>query len=125
MSEELEFSSARLNKKPLTECELALECNRGNYRLYVDIDQERSTFHALAIAFHGCTSDGNVWDCPNLTIQPLFNLTAYFDGVRHLEFNRDAGDMAGYIYCPDMQGIIDMMTKVREIELDVCRDCNR
>ena len=116
------FADLRLNGKPLNECELALECNQNNYRLYVD--REDCCFYSLAVEFVSCagSSSSNIWQCPELRVEPLFNTTAYHDGVRHLEFNREAGDMAGYIYYPDIQGIIDLFTKLREIEIEVCKN---
>ena len=121
MSREVLFSEILLNKKPLSECELALECNRGNYRLYIDIEPEYKHFFAYAVQFASCSGDTeSIWDCPILEVTPLFNVTAYFDGVRHLEFDRDDKDMPGYIYYPHMQCLIELMQKVREIELKVC-----
>lgn len=113
------FSDIRLNNKPLSECELALECNGRDYRLY--IYREEYFFKGIAISFHSCESDGDIWDCPALEVDPLFNFIAYHDGVRHLEFNRES-DMAGYIYYPNMQGIVELFSKVRELELEICRD---
>lgn len=118
------FSEIKLNKKPLNECELVLECNETNYRLYVDRDVSKHLFYALAVEFHSCVGE-DTWNCPQLTVDPLFNVTAYFDGVRHLEFNREAGDMAGYIYYPNIQGLVEMLQKVREVELECCRDCDK
>lgn len=118
------FSELKLNDKPLCDCEMVLECNQTNYRLYIDKYPDEHVFYALAVEFVSCVSDDK-WNCPQLAVEPLFNVTAYSDGVRHLEFNREAGDMAGYIYYPNMQGLIEMFAKVREIELEICRDCEQ
>lgn len=117
------FKDIRLNGKPLETCEMVLECNKTNYRLYVDRENE-NRFYAIALEFNSCSAGGDVWSCENLRVDPLFNVTAYFDGVRHLEFNREVGDMAGYIYYPNIEGLAKMLAKVREIELEVCRDCD-
>ena len=124
MNDGTPFKNLKLNGKPLNECELALECNGTHYRLYIDRGEEGHVFYALAVEFVSSVSE-DTWTCPHLTVEPLFNVTAYFDGVRHLEFNREAGDMAGYIYYPNMQGLIELMQKVREVELEVCRDCEQ
>lgn len=125
MSREILFSELLLNKKPLKECDLALECNQGNYRLYVVKEPENKCFFAYAVAFARCSGDTeSVWDCPVLEVTPLFNVTAYFDGVRHLEFDREDKDMPGYIYYPDMEYIIKLMQKIREIELSICDVAN-
>ncbi len=115
------FSELRIYGKPLRDCEMVLECNNRHYRLYVVKDVEEEVFYSLAVEFLSCESVHDIWDCPELRVEPLFNTTAYFDGVRHLEFNRESEDMAGYIYYPDMQGLIDMFEKLREIEVEVCQ----
>lgn len=126
MNEGTPFKDLRLKGKALNHCEMVHECNMTNYRLYVYREPENNAFYALAVEFASCaTESGSAWDCPELTVEPLFSVTAYFDGVRHLEFNREAGDMAGYIYYPNMQGLIEMFQKVREIELEICRDCEK
>ncbi len=118
------FSELKCHGKPLNECELALQCNENSYRLYVNRDTEYNTFWALAVSFVSCyAGNENIWGAEGLTVEPLFNVTAYSDGIRHLEFNREAGDMAGYIYYPNMQGLIALFQKIREIELETCRDC--
>ena len=125
MSDERLFSELTLNGKPLSKCELALECNETYYRLYVDKEPKENIFYSLAVEFVNCSADfEDGWACPDLTVSPLFNTTAYFDGVRHLEFNRESKDMAGYIYYPNMQGLLALFSKVREIELEICRDCD-
>jgi hypothetical protein len=123
------FEEIRLNGKPLSACELALDYPHSGYRLYVDRYEDVTGFEAIAVEFVSCRDDNlkaskDFWDCPCVMANPLFNLIAYFDGVRHLEFNREAGDMAGYIYYPNMEGIIALMRRVREIEKEVCRECD-
>jgi len=125
MHDDTLFSEIRLNGKPLGNCEMALECNNRHYRLYVDREPKTNSFHSIALEWSGCASDGDIWDCEDTTATPLFNSTAYFDGVRHLEFNREAGDMAGYIYYPNIAGLTDLFAKLREIELETCRDCDK
>lgn len=116
------FSDIRLNNKSLRECEIALECNDGLYRLYVN--RFDGGFYAMAVEFVSSVADNDdMWDCDQLEVNQLLNLVALFDGVRHLEFNREAGDMAGYIYYPNINGLIEIFQKIREIEIQLCRDC--
>ena len=125
MSDSVLFKDTLLgfNKKPVKECEVAIECNSGKYRLYVDKDVKRNNFQCVALEFVSCTSNSNMWECEDLMVNPLFNLTAYFDGVRHLEFNRESKDLCGYMNYPNIDGIIHLMQKVREIEKEICYDC--
>ncbi len=117
------FSDIKLNEKPLNECELVLECNHNHYRLY--IDKSEYGFFALAVGFHSCESSEDIWLCPALQVDKLVSVTAYFDGVRHLEFDRESADMAGYIYYPDMKGLVEIFQKIRELELKYCWDCEK
>ena len=126
MNDGIPFSKINLNGKPLTECEMALECNHGDYRLYIDRIKDGKGFYSIAVEFVSCDADAaDIWLSNDLRVEPLFNSTAYYDGVRHLEFNREAGDMAGYIYYPNVQGLIDMLTKLREIEVEICTECDK
>lgn len=116
------FKNIAINGKPIDKCEMVLECNSGNYRLY--IDRINNGFYAMALEFVSCNADSiDIWSNDELEVRQLFNLTAYFDGVRHLEFNRKAGDMAGYMNYPDMDGLVELFKRVREIELELCWDC--
>ena len=118
------FLALRLNGKPLHECELALECNLGNYRLY--IDRIENGFYAMAVEFCSAgTALPSVWDCDDLEVDQLFKVTAYSDGIRHLEFNREDGDMAGYIYYPSTKDLILLFQKLRELELEMCLDADQ
>ena len=118
------FEQVKLNGKPLKYCEMVLECNKGNYRLYVDKHPETSSFCSMAIEFASCTAGDDIWTSDNLMVNQLFNTTAHFDGVRHLEFNREDDEMAGYIYYPRISGLAELFTKLREIELEICRECD-
>tara|TARA_R100001143_G_C3276959_1_gene94860 strand:+ start:108 stop:485 length:378 start_codon:yes stop_codon:yes gene_type:complete len=104
---------------PINECDVAVDFHDGHHRLYVlKVD---NGFYAHAVEFAGCSSDiSDIWQCDQLEVNSLFNVSAYFDGVRHLEFNRDAGDLAGYIYMPNIEAIICMLAKVRELEIEIC-----
>ena len=129
MSREILFKDILVGvyEKPIKECELALECNKGNYRLYVDKRTDENHFYAYAVEFSSCNGGfENPWeDDDGLEVTPLFNVTAYYDGVRHLEFDREDEECPGYIYYPDMKGFVELISKVREIELEVCRDCEK
>lgn len=118
MSDTYKFRELKLNNKPIYECEMVIEV--GDYRLY--IDRVVNGFYAMAVEFSQCEEE-DVWNCPRLLVGQLFNVTALFDGVRHLEFDRD-GDMAGYIYYPNISNLVVLFQKVREIELVLCRDCD-
>lgn len=110
------------NGKLLKECEVAAQTN--TYRLYVD--RFENGFYAMAVEWVSSNAGfDDKWSCPGCEVDQLFNVTAYSDGVRHLEFNREAGDMAGYIYYPEMKGLIEMFSKVRELELDLYPHCDK
>lgn len=114
----MEMRSGKLLKK----CEIAVQS--GDYRLYVDRFQDG--FYAMAVEW--CSSSASFddhWLCPSCEVEQIFIATAYSDGVRHLEFNRGAGDMAGYIGYPSIERLMAMLSKVRELELELCRYCEK
>lgn len=116
------FHDLRLDGKKVSECELALECGEEMYRLYVRRDVKSSSFNAIALGHVSCVQEH--WVCQQAVVEVLFEITASCDGVRHMEINREEGDMAGYLYCPNIQGMIALLQKVREIELEVCHSCD-
>ena len=99
----------------------------GEYTLFIFTDpNHKNAFWSQCIAQGECYSDDPCDGfCDECLVNRVFNSTAYFDGVRHLEFNREGLDMAGYVYYPNMENLIAAMQKLREIELEVCRDCER
>lgn len=110
------FKDLALGGIPLCRCELALDYE-GGYRLYVN--RRDSGFDAMAVEFVSCF-DKDTWSCDMLMVSQLFLATAYYDGVRHLEFNREVGATAGYIYYPDTKGLIELFSKVRGLEVEQC-----
>ena len=128
MSEEDKlFKDIILRDRLIGDCDLEYKSEDGNYRLYVA--REDSSFWAHAVGFVSCEmiGDSGVLDWRqdgSLVVSTIFEVTAYFDGVRHLEWNRNGGDMDGYIYCPEMAEIIAMLQKVRDIEVKVCTSCD-
>ena len=119
------FDDLKLDGKPLSECEMVLECNSGMYRLYLTRLTGCGGFLAMAVEFNSCDAGCvNHWEATALEVNELFTVTAYFDGVRHLEFNRNEPDMEGYLYYTNMDGLIELLSKVREIEKELCRECD-
>ena len=117
------FKDLTIKGNPIRECEIALECNNKNYRLYVAKYPEYQSFEAIAFEFVS-SSTKSFWDCENLAVNELMRVTAYHDGVRHLWVGSDEDDMGGYIYCPDMAALSEILTKIREIELEICTNCD-
>jgi hypothetical protein len=119
------FSDLKLDGKPLTECEMVLECDDAMYRLYLTRFTDCGGFSAMAVEFCSCNADhDDHWAVSDLRVNELFTVTAYHDGIRHLEFNRNEKDMEGYLYYTNMDGLIELLSKVREIEKELCRDCD-
>ena len=120
MSEDKIFSRIMLNNKLLSECEPVYKGKHDNSRLYVL--KKDNEFFAHAVDYKSCpaSNEKDHWKNNSLIVNTIFEVVAYHDGVRHLEWNRNGGEMDGYIYYPIMTDIISMLQKVREIELEVC-----
>ena len=126
---EILFSELKINgNNRVRDSELVCSSNNDQYRLYLCRDGFESGFKCLALEWVSCGGDfdgSNLWGARDCMVRQLFEVTAYFDGVRHLEFNREAEGMAGYIYYPSTKGIIELFEKVRELELKYCWDCEK
>lgn len=128
MEESKRFKDIILDGKPIFDCEMVYTGKYGNSRLYVSKDAQANSFCAHAVSFVSVPAEEgqmDVWEHSELEVDTLFTVTAYFDGVRHLEFNRNGTDMDGYLYYPPMADLIKMLKKVREIELEICRDADK
>ncbi|HBN6266157.1 TPA: hypothetical protein L3N15_004138 [Vibrio parahaemolyticus] len=113
----------RLNNKPLKDCELAFQDKHNTYRLYVDKDPSGNGFQAYAVEFVYCAGNdiNDPFNNPTCVVMELFHLEARSDGARHLHFNREAGDTAGYMYYPDLQVLSEMFSILAKIETDICK----
>lgn len=115
------FKDLKLKDVFLKDIDPVLECNGGLYRLYVQ-KYTHGSFKAIALECVGGDSAGP-WADDAIEVEELFKVTALFDGVRHLEIKRSEEGHEGYIYYPNMEGLILMLSKVREIEVEHCRAC--
>jgi hypothetical protein len=118
----INFFEITLNNKPLRECELVYSGSKDNNRLYVDKTEGSKSFHAMAVSFASCDACDDWWSSKELTVEKIFELTAHFDGVRHVHFNNEEN---GYLYYPNMEDLINMFTKVRELELKICPEADK
>jgi hypothetical protein len=122
------FADIVLCGKKLSDCELVYKGEHDYTRLYVVKDPDKHSFWAHAVEYHSCPYPigeyvpESHWENKWLTVDTVFEVVAYYDGVRHLEFNRNGDDMDGYLYYPDLGELINMLTKIREIDLEVCLD---
>jgi hypothetical protein len=115
------FCDIRMQGKSLYHCNLVYQGKCTNTRMYVSKGDNCFSAHAVRFVSSPTNCEDH-WESKSLVVQTLFTATAFFDGVRHLEFNRNGCDMDGYLYYPPMGDLLEMLQKVREIELEVCRD---
>ena len=126
-SDQKEFLKIILRDKPLHECELVWSDGGQPYddsRLYILRSEDKAGFYAHAVNFVSCCGGADdYWSHESLVVSTVFEVTACWDGVRHLEFNRNEDcPMSGYLYYQSMPELIAMLQKVREIELECCRE---
>lgn len=92
----------------------------GLYRLYATKpDGSDKGFKAIAINLYSYSAGGEEWD-ESTSYDELFEVVAYYDGVRHFEMRRDYKDDAGYLYCPEMDDLCAMIEAVRALENERC-----
>lgn len=54
------------------------------------------------------------WEHGDTTLSKLFECDVVsFDGVRHLEFNRNGTEMDGYLYYPSMGALVEALSFVK------------
>ena len=123
--EEKCFKDIMMSGKLLKNCSLELSGEHGNRRLYVEKGVD--SFAAHAVEFVSCVPVDNTdtWDNKSLVVSTIFEVKAYSDGVRHLGFNRNGGEMDGYLYYPGINDLVLMLQKIREIELSICPNVDK
>lgn len=115
----IRFQDMRLDMLPLSECDVTFESEDKNTRLYTH--KNDAAFSALAVIYVSTEPESeDHWTDKNLEVEKVFEAHAHFDGVRHLEFNRNGTDMDGYLNYPDIPALIAMLQEVRRMELDLC-----
>lgn len=102
------------SKKPLSEFEKIVfdDDYYFYYDLHIDISGEGNGFEFICYRQTDLTNDDIVM---------VVNGLAYFDGIRHLHFGDEKSDNYGYFNYPKMPVLIQIMNKLRELELKYCR----
>lgn len=107
--------------KLLKDCEVVYTSPDNLYRMYFSKPDDYG-FKVKAVEWcSGSPGEKDHWEDELSMVEELFALTATKDGARHLEFNRDS-DMAGYIYCPNLLALKEMMDILVEKEKEHCPD---
>ncbi len=116
MNEGILFSELTLDGIPLKDCELVFKGLHDNSRLFVHRYPENNSFYACAVEFNSYSGNGEKWESNDLRVNVIFEVIAYFDGVRQLKFTDD-----GYLYYPVISDLIGMLQKIKEIEIEICQ----
>ena len=115
------FTQLNMRGVPLSQCEIIPLPNDTNdiYRLYV-LKDEHDGFEAMAVRVVSCSNNyDSVWDCPELQVEIVFNVSAFYDGIRHLYVN-PSNDSDGYLYYPNVKTLAEILTKLNELEIEIC-----
>lgn len=60
-------------------------------------------------------SEDGYWEATESKVSKMWEADVVdFDGVRHLEFNRNGLDTDGYLYYPDMEDLVESLTFLRD-----------
>ena len=74
----IRFDAIKIGGKTLPNCDLIF--SKSDHRLYVLKLPSEHGFLAIAVRFVYCCPESNdVWDCPDLIVEPIFNVAACFD----------------------------------------------
>lgn len=86
-------------------------------RLYWSAFKDSSGFEAFMV------EDAAQYDNVRL-VTVAIQVSAMFDGARHMYFNSGVEDM-GYLFYPSTKDLIKGLEFIRELELKYCWDCDK
>ena len=92
----------------------------GRFILFWEKHENGNGFECVVIEW--------VTECDGITYyEEVLRATAYFDGVRHLHFRQggDEPDFCGYDCYPHMSSYVLLFKRLRELELEHCRDADK
>ena len=115
------FHKITLRGKPLSECKLVYQGKNNHTRMYMakhfNYFNDIIGFFAYAVNWVGGVVVDDDWDHHGIKVETVFQVSAYSYGIYNLEFNATFGGFD--INIPEL---IEMLQKVRELELEFCRD---
>jgi len=97
-----------------------------NIRIYYKPMEDGYMFYVLDFA--SCSSqpaDASVYDAPDCEVVIMFAGYGFFDGVRHLYCHKDGDGFDGYIYYPKVEAMVEIFSRLRELELKYCWDADK
>lgn len=120
----IKIERIKIDDVPILECELVYKDSQDNVRMYIKRLGPGHGFKATALEFVSCIyGQGSHWERPDLTVEIIVEVIAYFDGLRHLHFGGngpESDDFNGYLYYPSSKSLVEVMTKLRELEQECC-----
>lgn len=96
--------------------ELLWKDAKDQYRIYLAQTDGITCWHKVyCLNLESHTYCKSPWEDNSTTLSKIFEADVVdFDGVRHLEFNRNGIDTDGYLYYPDMNVIIEALSFIRD-----------
>lgn len=114
---ELYLKYLKLDKTPISECEVAFECEDSLYRLYYNKNLENKSFSACGLRIvNSYPIYSSSWDRKDIIVEQLFYASAHCGGPRQFSFDFD-------VLLPEFDGLSIMVKKLRDIELEMFGDC--
>ena len=111
-----DFTTNPATKKPLLECD---SIDTKGWRIFYIPNSEGCGFQATALTFGARPAGGPDWG-PDTIVGDEINISALFDGVRHLYTNVHGDpDMKGYIYYPSR--ITNLFNALNELCEEYCQ----
>ena len=88
--------------------------SKDKYRIYL-VQPNTCWYKVYCLKLESHTFCDSPWDHTSNTVSKIFEADVVdFDGVRHLEFNRNGIDTDGYLYYPDMEVVIEALSFVKD-----------
>ena len=122
----MELNQVQIEQTPLHECELVCTSSDNSLRVYVKRNKpvalsDQTGFRAVILEFVSACArtkekeDG--WDEPEVMIDIVADITAFFDGPRHVQI---APASNGYLNYPNTVALLQCLEAIKKVEEKYC-----
>lgn len=97
-----------------------IEISHGVRLFYKENDTEGNGFYFFAAEITSGRSHEDWWNPETSCAECVYHGIAYFDGIRHLYMGSEHTDNFGYIYYPDLEDQIKILTELGNLVKKYC-----
>jgi hypothetical protein len=89
---------------------------------YEPLEGVKSGFKAqvISVTAYSTALDNDPWHKPETEYEVIFDVVAYFDGIRHLNIGHEETGNFGSLHYPEISKLVPILLKLRELETKYC-----